>query len=108
MPTLPTIMVLWELDSFEQGGIKNVKPISEGCAAILRRLLDQRRIGGKHIPEVLCLRWIKHLQKKEHKIALKDWGWCIKEGLVVVKPTSSGRHVFLNPRRLREILKLVE
>lgn len=85
-----------------------MKKISNGCKSILRRLLSQRRIGGKHIPETICLRWIKHLPKKEHVLALKDWEWCIKEGLVLTKPKPSDRHVFLNPRRLGEIYSLIE
>ena len=82
--------------------------LSRGCIAILRRLLNQKRIGGKHIPETLCLRWVKHLSKDEHKIALKDWEWCVKEGLVLTKPKPSGRHVFLNSKRLPEIYDLVK
>lgn len=85
-----------------------VKPTHQGCTIILRRLLNQKRIGGKHIPENICLRWIKHLPKKEHKIALKDWEMCIKEGLVLTKPKPSERHVFLNPRRLAEIYELIK
>ncbi len=85
-----------------------MKSVSVGCVIILRRLLNQKRIGGKHIPENLCLRWIKHLPKTEHKNALKDWERCIKEGLVLTKPKPSGRHVFLNPRRLAEIYQLVQ
>ena len=85
-----------------------MKEISEGCKAILRRMLSQRRIGGKHIPVTVCLRWIKNLSKKEHKIALKDWGWCIKEGLVLTKPKPSDVHVYLNPKRLNDIYSLIE
>ena len=82
-------------------------PLSLGCQTILRRMLNQRRIGGKHIPETIVLRWIKHLSKDDHKKALRDWGWCIKEGLVLTKPKPSDRHVFLNPRRLQEIMILL-
>ena len=83
-----------------------MEQLSAGCIVILRRLLNQERIGGRHIPEHLCLRWIKHLPKEEHKAAIKDWERCIKEGLVLTKPKHSGRHVFLNPRRLQEIYAL--
>ncbi|KHO53514.1 MAG: hypothetical protein QT09_C0012G0011 [archaeon GW2011_AR18] len=82
--------------------------VSEGCKGILRKLLNQNRIGGKHIPESLCMSWIKHLQKREHKNAVKDWKWCIKEGMVLTKPKPSDRHVFLNPKKLREIRELIE
>ena len=82
--------------------------LSQGCISILRKLFNQRRIGGRHIPETICLRWIKNLPKDEHKQALKDWEHCIKEGLVLTKPKPSDRHVFLNPRRLDEILELIK
>ena len=81
--------------------------ISVGCKAILRRLLSQRRIGGKHIPEQICLKWLKNLRKEEYKQTVNDWEWCIKEGMVLTKPKPGGRHVFLNPARLREIKDLI-
>jgi hypothetical protein len=85
-----------------------VKKISEYCVSILRKLLHQKIIGGKHTPETYCLRWIKNLQPKQRKVALKDWEWCIKEGLIVRQSKNSEKHISLNPRRLSEILKMVE
>ena len=82
--------------------------LSAGGKAILRRLLSQRRIGGRHIPESVCLRWIKHLPKDEHKMTIEDWEYCIKEGLVLTKPKPSDRHVSLNPKRLKEVYVLIE
>ena len=84
--------------------------ISEGCKSILRRMLYREIIGGKHIPIIFCYQWVKHLPKKEHKLALKDFEACIKEGLVLTKPTHSGKHVFLNPRKemLNKIRFLIE
>ena len=79
-----------------------------GCISILRRLFNQHRIGGKHLPESICLRWIKHLPKQEHSQAIKDWEKCIKEELVLTKPKPSERHVFLNQRKLKEIRELIE
>lgn len=81
--------------------------LSDGCKAILRRLLSQRRIGGKNLPERICLRWIKHLNKDEHKEALKDWKRLISEGIVLTKPKPYDRMVFLNPRKLKEIQEFV-
>ncbi len=82
--------------------------LSNGCKLMLRRLLSQRRIGGKHIPETICFRWIKHLPKEEHRLALKDWEWCTKEGIILTKPKPGEKHVFLNPRRLEELYELIE
>ena len=85
-----------------------MKAVSNGCIAILRKLRYHKIVGGKHTPEAFCLRLVKHLPKQEHKDALKDWEWCIKEGLVLTKPTHSGRHVSLNPKRIGEIYDMVK
>ena len=81
---------------------------SNSCKVILRRLFNQHRIGGKHIPISICFRWIKHLKKDEHKIAVKDLYDCIKEGLVLKKPKPSDLHISLNPTRLQEIQQLIK
>lgn len=81
--------------------------LSPGGKLILRRLWNQKRIGGKHIPETLCRRWIKHLPKKEYKDALEDLEKCIKEGIVLTKPKPEDRHIFLNQRRFQEIKQLI-
>ncbi|MEK6812555.1 MAG: hypothetical protein AABX86_00365 [Nanoarchaeota archaeon] len=82
--------------------------LSEGCQVILRRMLNRDIIGGKHLPERICLSWIKYLPKELHKKAMRDWELCSKNRVVMTKPKPSDRHVFLNPRRLEEIKKLVE
>jgi len=84
-----------------------MKQLSKGCIAILRKLLNQRRVGGRHLPEPLALRPLKNLSKEDYRNALNDWEWCIKEGLVYTKPTHSGRHISLNHRRLPEIYNFV-
>ena len=81
--------------------------VSVGCKAILRRMLNRNIIGGKHLPETICLSWIKNIPKQEHKQAIKDWKQCIKEGLVLTKPKPSDRHVFLNPHQIEEIKILI-
>ncbi len=81
---------------------------SQGCIVLLRRMYNQHRIGGKHIPERLCLRWIKNLPKKEHKEAVHDWKRCIKEGLVLTKQKPTERHVSLNSERLSEVKDLLQ
>ena len=82
--------------------------ISEGCRVLLRKLHNQKVIGGRHLPEAICLKHIKTLPKAEHKAAINDWKWCIAEGLVLTKPKPDGRHVSLNPRRSEEIRLLIE
>ena len=86
----------------------NKHKISLGCISILRKMFNNTMIGGKHIPEVLCIRWIRNLPRKEHRKALKDLEICIKEGLILVKPEPSSRHLSLNPRRLDEIKNIIK
>lgn len=83
-------------------------PLAQGCQKMLQRLYNQRRIGGRHIPETICRKWIANLPKKERKKALDDWEGCIKEGLVLTKPKPSERHVFLNPSRIHEIKRYIK
>lgn len=82
--------------------------LTQACKDILRKLITQTRIGGRHTPETYCLRWIRHLSQGDYRETIKDWEWCIKEGLVLTKPKPSDRHVSLNPRRLAEIHQLIK
>ncbi|GEM_PF-1564389 len=81
---------------------------SGGCAAILRKLVNRRIYGGKHIPERIVKSWIKHLPKQERKDSIRDWESCKKEGLVLLKPKPGEMHASLNPRRLNEIEELIK
>ncbi len=85
----------------------NMNQVSEGCKRILQRMVSRRIIGGKHLPETICLSWIKNLPKQEYKQAIWDLEECIKEGLVLTKPKPSQRHFFLNPHKIEEIKKLI-
>lgn len=78
-----------------------------GCIELIRKLYRARCIGGKHLPEVLCFRWIKHLPKHEHKEAMKEWHRCISDGLVLTKQKPNERHVYLNPDRLDEVKNII-
>lgn len=82
--------------------------ISDETKAILRRLFNKKRIGGKHTEEKNCLRWIKNLAPKKHRQVLKDWKKCINEGLVLKSIKTSEFHISLNPRKLKEILELIK
>jgi len=72
---------------------------------ILRKLFRRRIIGGKHTA-------IEHLTKGlpkhvigEAKNVVDD---LIKEGFILIKPTSYGLHVSLNPKKIDEIFKIIE
>ncbi len=80
--------------------------LSDGCRQILRKMLSKNIIGGKHIPELLLFKKIKHLPKEEYNTALRDWEDCIGNGIVFIKQKPSERHASLNPHRIEEIKKL--
>ena len=79
----------------------------DGGKELLKKLYYQHCIGGKYLPENLCLRHIKHLRKEEHRKAIREWEKFIKEGLVLIKPKPGERHVSLNPQRISEIKKII-
>jgi len=73
---------------------------------MLRKLFNAKKIGGSHTH-------IKHMQNavqrhlrgvKEARRALKD---LINEGLVLTKPTTQELHVSLNPRKIKEVKKVL-
>ena len=72
---------------------------------ILRKLFRHRIIGGKHTA-------IEHLTKgipKHHiKEAKKAVGELIKKELILLKKTSYGLHVSLNPRKVEEISQVIK
>ena len=71
---------------------------------LLRRLLADRIIGGRHTAiENLPKGFPKHL-RGQVKDVVKD---LFKEGLLLKKPTSYGLQVSLNPNRLAEIDRIV-
>lgn len=80
--------------------------VSTGCRIMLTKMLNKHIIGGKHTPERLVIKKIKHFPKEEYKTALQDWAECIKDGLVLIKQKPNERHVSLNPHRIEEIKKL--
>ena len=72
---------------------------------ILRKMFRLRVIGGKHTA-------VEHLTKGlpkhaigEAKKAVKE---LIKEEFVLLKPTSYGMQVSLNPEKIDEIVKIIE
>ncbi len=82
--------------------------LSKETIAILRSLLNKRRIGGKHTEEKNCLRWIKNLPPDQHRHVSREWEQCVREGLVLRYIKTGENHVSLNPRRLKEIYELIK
>lgn len=78
------------------------------CKKLLRKLYNRRYFGGKHTEEKNVLRALNHLPNDEKKLALEDWDWCKKQGLVITWLKTYEVHVSLNPRMIKEISQLVE
>ena len=72
---------------------------------ILWRLYRHRFIGGKHT-DIKNLR--KGFPKDKYDLVDEAVNELIREGFLLVKPTHYGKHVSLNPRRLREIRSIIE
>ena len=69
-------------------------------ATILYHLRRKRVIGGAHTPfDTITRGFPSHLGKDVKKIA-KD---LIKEGFILIKPTSYGLQVSLNKNRIKDI-----
>jgi len=73
--------------------------------ALLRKMLASQIIGGRHTAiENVPKGFPKHLRGNVEK-AVKQ---LIKDGYIILKPTSYGLQVSLNPRRIKEIREMVE
>ena len=71
---------------------------------LLRKLLHHKYIGAKHTSiDNLPKSFPKHL-RGEIKKAIKE---LIKKGFLLVKPTSYGLEVSVNPNKLEEISKII-
>jgi len=67
---------------------------------LLHKLFRHGYIGAKHTAmEILPKGFPKHL----HKEAMKTVRKLTKSGFLILKPTSYGMHVSLNPRKIAEI-----
>ena len=82
--------------------------LSKQIKKVLETLLNKKIIGGKHTEEKNIFKRLKHLSKEENKIALKEWLWCVKEELILQKKSTGQIHVSLNPRKMKEILELID
>ena len=74
-------------------------------AKILWRLYRRRYIGGRHT-DINNLR--KGFPKDKYDLVDEVIDELVREGFLLVKPTHYGKHVSLNPRRLKEIRNIIE
>lgn len=72
--------------------------------AILHKLLRHGYVGAKHTAiENIPKGFPKHMHKEVMKTANK----LTKNGLIILKPTSYGMQVSLNPRKISEIEEVI-
>ena len=76
---------------------------SEVKAAILRKMLMHKWIGGKHTSIDNIPKGFPQHERKRVTDLTKE---LIKEGFILHKPTSYGEQVSLNPKRVYEAKKL--
>ena len=82
--------------------------LSSYTADILRSLRRKHIIAGKHTEEKNCFRRIKNLSADEQHIVYKEWAMCINEELILRMKKTGEWHVSLNPRMLKEIMRLTQ
>mgnify|MGYP001612565174 CR=1 FL=1 len=90
---------------FIKGGKQN--EMENAMKTILRRLLNKRRIGGKHTEEKNVFRFAKNLSREDQKQLEEDYKWCIQQGWIFLKKSTGEVHISLNPHKLKEILEAV-
>ena len=74
-------------------------------ATILKKLFLGRRIGGKHLPIRFV---ILGLPNRLHNLAKKRARKMIADGLIVSKISTGEEHISINPRRVSEVIEIVE
>jgi hypothetical protein len=72
-------------------------------AAVLRKMLMHRWIGGKHTAIDNIPKGFPPYIRNDISRVTED---LIREGFIVRKPTSYGEHVYLNPKRVYEAKKI--
>ena len=85
-----------------------METLSKYTKAILRKLFNKKRIGGKHTEEKNCFRWIKNIPPKLQKKVYKEWKSCINKRLIIREIKTGEFHISLNPRKLKEIYELIK
>jgi len=87
--------------------------INSTLKVILATLLKSKTIGGKHTPEHKLITFkTKYLTKQEKRDFEKEYSFFVKNFLIirVKKRTKKSYdwHISLNPRKIKEIKRLLE
>lgn len=83
---------------------RGASPYKTAKAKILENLKRKDVIGGKHTPWENALTGLDGPEREVADEALKAM---IRDGLVIEKPTASGPHVFLDPKRLPDVDRVI-
>lgn len=75
--------------------------MNEGCKEVLRRLIQRRCWGAKHLPEHRTIQWVK--TRKDRKEFVKDYKKLIRDELILRQKKTQEWHISLNPRKKKEI-----
>ena len=86
--------------------------INNSIKAVLTFLLNQKCIGGKHIPEKMLLksktRWINNYERKEF---YKQYKELLNNEIILRFKKQTGKsvdwHISLNPRKLKEAYEMM-
>lgn len=72
---------------------------------IVKKLFHHGYVGGRHTAVENLGKGLPGHERGDVKKAVKE---LVREGVVVEKPTGYGLHVYLNPRKRREIEHYLE
>jgi hypothetical protein len=76
------------------------------ASRMLRKLLIDRRVGGRHTR--IENAYGHHFSDQEKLIARRVAEWLEKEGIFMPKLNEGSHHISINPRRLREVGQIIE
>lgn len=76
------------------------------AARLLRKLLADRRVGGRHTR--IEHAYGHHFSDEEKADARAVAEWLVKEEILVPKMNMGSLHVSINPRRLRDVGAIIE
>jgi len=85
-----------------------MEQVTRPCAIILRRLYNKRKIGGAHTEEDNVFRWVRNSPQADRVAFERDYARCINDDWIIRSKKSNQMHVSLNPRKLKEILAVIQ
>jgi len=82
---------------------------SKAVKDTLRWMINRNYLGGKHMPEGRIFQRWKNLSKSEHREAINEWEFLIKQLQWVFRMKKTGDvHVTLNSEKRPEIIRYIK